>query len=380
MSRRDKFLVAPMVVLFMFHGLLYYIFPEQHYTSGENSGGWLSYIKYLCVMIALPALVRAQFPFRTIPWITIGISMLALTCMLQLYWAGEGNLLLMQFQMVVFGYFFGPFLLRFFEDPHLIRHFLFGTILVTFLCVLGEIIAGGSLGLFSRSGFRGVGPFVNPNNTGLIVAILASIHHFHVKQVAPNVIVGLIATTTLVVTGSKTAMIVYLAGLITAAPLSWLIFILVMGCIALVSYMDTLAEVWSLLELREMSLESGEIRSEGVTVLLRSLAEGPFVNLLFGTSNQSLVDNAYLDMMMYGGVMLLISFIAVQIFAAIFCFRNRYWLALMLHGLFFLSMLTTNIPRLWPTGYFYWALVSISFLLPHKTKFASKLHLKHQTP
>ena len=108
MSRRDNFLVAPMLVLFMSHGLLYYLFPEQHYTAGAGGSGWISYIKYLCLMIALPAIVRGRFHHHSAIWFAMGTSLLIVPVLIHLYWANEGNIILIQFQMASLGYFFLP--------------------------------------------------------------------------------------------------------------------------------------------------------------------------------------------------------------------------------------------------------------------------------
>jgi len=126
--------------------------------------------------------------------------------------------------------------------------------------------------------------------------------------------------------------------------------------------MDEIADLWSVFELRDFSLESGEIRSVNIFALLDKLANLSPVELLFGFTNTSLIDNAYLDMLSYGGVCLVMSFIVAQLISILHCIRLRMKLAGLLHGAFFLGMLTTDLPRLWPTGYMYWCLISITIL------------------
>jgi len=349
-----------MFVFFMSHGLLYYIFPEQHYTTG--GGGWISYIKYLCLLVALPALLNGRFDRRNTIWMAIGMVVIIVPFYLQLYWINEGNLLLVQFQLACLGYFFGPYILRFFSKLHRRNFYLLAALIITYMATLGEIALGNVIGVYSISGFRSIGAFINPNNTGIVVAILAVIYHQQCKRTWLNVVIALLSMVTLIITGSKTAIAIYAIGVIAILPLNWQFFFLLAVPVGIIINIEKLRDMWLLLELREFSLESGEIRSVGVTNLLNTFSERSLSDQFFGFTNQSLIDNAYLDIMAYGGGLLLGLFLTVQFVAVAVCIRRRLWFLILLHGLFFLSMLSTNILRLWPTGYMYWALIGISML------------------
>lgn len=360
MSRLDKFVVAPMFMLFVLHGLLYFVFPDQHYASAQGNGGWLSYLKYLCLLISLPALIRWQFKQRIVIWLTIGIGLLTVPFCLQLYWVHDRNLPLLQFQMAATGYFFAPFLIRFWDIPGHLNRYVFAILLISFLAAIGEIVLGGPLVEFSRSGFRSMGAFINPNNTGIVVAILAAIYHHEVTRKFSNAIVAVLVIATLAATGSKTAMVIYAIGIVAIRPIGWRVFLLSAVPLGMLLNAINVGELWSLLEMREMSLESGDIRSKSISNVFHILGDASVSQLLFGFSNQSLIDNAYLDIMTFGGGVLLFYFVIFQIASILACIRSRLDLGLLLHGLFFISMLTTNVPRLWPTGYMYWALIGIS--------------------
>lgn len=350
-----------MFVLFMSHGLAYYIFPEQHYAASE-SAGWLAYFKYLCLLVAIPALVRYHFDVGAAIWVAIGVGFVAVPLVLQILWVSKGNLLLMQFQMAIFGYFFAPFLLRFFAKPFRAQRYLFAALIITFATTAGDLILGGAFENFSRSGFRSVGPFVNPNNTGIVVALIAVLYHHVAKGALRNLSAVLLAVATIAITGSKTSMAIYALGLLIKAPMSWRIFFLFVAPVALAINAEQMGDLWAALELREFSSESGEIRSDNIKTMLEIISNAPLFDLLFGLANPLLIDNAYLDMMSYGGLILTTLFLVVQIASILACVANKLWLQLLLHGLLFLAMLTTNVPRIWPVGYFYWALVSLTIL------------------
>jgi hypothetical protein len=364
MFNRDSFLIAPILVLFMSHGLLYYVFPEQHYATG--SSGWISYIKYLCVFIALPALIHRKFNRHIEIWIVIGISVIVLPFCLHLHWGNDSNFLLIQFQMASLGYFFGPFIVRYFSEIKRKEYYLLIILIITIITTLSEILLGSFLDVYSRSGLRGIGPFINPNNTGIVVAIFAVIYHQQCKKTGFNIIIALLCIITLAATGSKTAMAMYIIGIILSIKISWKIFILLTVPILLIVNSENIRQVWSFLKLREFSFESGETRSFGIENLLHTYSNGSFLEILFGFSNQSQVDNTYLDILTYGGWFLLSLFLVLQAASVIICIQRRLSLLLVLHVLFFLAMLSTNITRLWPTGYIYWVLISITMIKPQR--------------
>ena len=369
MFRRDKYWIAPFFLVFIAHGLLYYAFPEQHYTSSEGGGGWISYLKYVCLIVTLPALVHARISSSTLSWVSFIVIPIGVSLCLQLYWVNENNLLLFQYTIAMFGYFFGPFALRFFESRVFVERFCLVAIFVIFASTTSELFFGGISQDFSRSGLRGAGPFINPNNTGIIVAILAAVYHYYSRTKVMNAVIALLAALTLVITGSKTGMAIYAAMAFVLLPSRWRFTVLLVVPLLLLMSMDEIADLWSVYELRDFSLESGEIRSVNIFALLEKLTDLSPMEALFGFSNTSLIDNAYLDMMSYGGVSLVMSFVVVQLISIFHCIRLRMKLAGLLHGAFFLAMLTTDLPRLWPTGYMYWCLISV-------TIFKARLHEK----
>lgn len=367
MSRREQFIIIPALIIFSLHGLLYYAFPDQNYASGGN-GGWISYIKYLCILLALPSLISYRFSSGAGVWTSTGIAFLLAPLPLYILWTTKSNILLFQYQLAVLGYFFAPFVAHTFSSPSLLRNSITGVLLISLAATTSEFLVGGIFGIFSRSGFRGVGPFVNPNNTGIVVALLAAYYHCTFPGAWKNIFIAFISIAILLMTGSKTAILIYSIGAFIAMPNTWRVLIAVV--IPFFGYLnlDALETVFKLMSLRDFSLESGAVRSNDAGQVLGILGNLPLTDLLFGFSNESLVDNTYLDIICYGGLYLLSFFLLAQLASVYICIRNgRSKLALM-HGLILLSMLTTNVPRLWPTGYVFWMMVGMSTYNPERQK------------
>jgi hypothetical protein len=364
MYRLKKLWVAALIVLFMVHGVLYYLYPDQHYTAASDGIGWISILKYLFILAALPALIPVSFSVEDIYWFVLGCGTIFVVLILQVYWANAGNPLLLQFVFPTLGYFFAPFLVRIFDSPQKIRLSVLLVVTITLVAITAEMSMEGLFTVFSRSGFRGIGPFINPNNTGIVIAVLAAVFHRLERRRAVNVILGLMIAVILVLTGSKTALFIYLVVVLTALGRVWRVPVVLAVGIAIVLSWDNLLHFFSLMELRELSLESGLTRSRNLSELGLILGHVSWSDALFGFSRESMIDNTYLDIFTFGGAFLLAFFVAVQGIAIAFCLVTKRRLMFLLHVLFFLAMLTTNVSRLWPTGYMYWALVGLSLLRP----------------
>jgi hypothetical protein len=153
--------------------------------------------------------------------------------------------------------------------------------------------------------------------------------------------------------GSKTAGLLLITGVLFSKQ-SWSKFATLFSiAVMAVIFSEDIAQVWRLLELREISTESGAIRGSDAEMVIRDFSNAGLLGLLFGISRESLVDNAYLDMVSYGGI-------SSQLISIFICLRCNFWFGVYLHSLIFISMLTTNTPRLWPVAYIYWALVGVS--------------------
>jgi hypothetical protein len=358
-EQKDR-LVALFVFVFFFHGIAYYFFPEQHYLAGEGSSGWIAYIKYICVFLSLPLLIKYRIKPQTVIWLSIGIVFVSAPFALQLYWLNELNPLIAQYQMPILGYFFAGYSLKLFSSSRRTEYLILFTLLVSFASMAAEIMLGDFFRAYSRSGLRSAGLFINPNNTGIFISIATSAYLFISKNSIRYLAATLLGFSIIAMSGSKTAVVLLLVGVLFSKQ-SWPKFaaILLTSLTAFI-YSKDILQIWQLLELREISTESGAIRGSDADSVIRMFSDASATGLLFGISRESLVDNAYIDMLSYGGISLAVTFFVSQVMSIYMCARRRFLFGIYLHGLIFLSMLTTNTLRLWPVAYIYWALVGVS--------------------
>lgn len=363
MSRRECYIVAPIFSIFLLHGILYYLFPEQHYTS-ENSGGWIASIKYICLALSLPLLIQSRFSKSRANWFWLGVVVLFLAVLLQVNSPEVRNVLLLQFAAAGLAYFYSPFFVRFFFENQRRVRWSFAVILITAICVLFELFIDSGIAYFSRSGWRAVGPFVNPNNTGIVVVLASAIYHFYSVGKLRNIFVAACVIFVLLAGGSKTAMFLYSVVLLFLMPARSAI--LTLSAVALVGifYFEEIGSFFTTSDFRSFSMESGQIRASDLAKYFYELRSASLSEVLFGFQVTSVIDNAYLDILSFGGIYLLMIFISAQIFSVWLCWKRNLKLGLILHSLLFAAMFTTNVPRLWPTGYIFWAIVGLSILKP----------------
>lgn len=229
--------------------------------------------------------------------------------------------------------------------------------------VIYDVSIGGVILNYSRSGLRAVGPFINPNNTGIVVALVGTALHHLTKNSLLNFIILALAILVLVLTGSKTALLIYAVGILFTIRRSEKVLLSVVFLTLLIFFTQPIVDFVNQFEIRQFSLESGQIRSSSFVKFLETVGTDGTLSLLFGFSNTSLVDNAYLDILGFGGLYLLLLFFLTQVFVFFLLITQNQYLMLVLLTQITCAMITTNIPRLWPTAYVYWAIVGVSFLV-----------------
>lgn len=356
MSRREIWALTPLLWIFLFHGFLYYLFPQQHYLESGSESGWISYIKYACVLFALPvALTLHRGDNRD--WLTVGFAIFLLNSVSLIYWSEEGNPLLLQYLLPTTGYFFAPYLSRLFSDVHRLRRYCIALLVMSAAAVIFEYYTGGYFQSFSRSGLRSTGPFINPNNTGIVAALVASVTHYQTKGRAGNVIAFFCCVPIIILTGSKTAAVVYAIGLIMSQGWMSRVAMIPLLTIIISLYAGGILDFSVHNDLRGLSLESARIRAQDYALLLNMAYSVPLLDLVFGFLSESLVDNAYIDLFAFGGLYTLIIFVVIQGWVTISSRSYEMKGVQLILFLMFLAMLSTNVPRLWPIAYAYWAMV-----------------------
>jgi hypothetical protein len=359
---RDNFLVVPLFFVFMLHGVLYILYPDAQYLSRGASSGWIQYIKYLCLILMLLISVRERTPNFYQGWLYFGIGLVVVSTLLSSRWVSSPNLLLIQFQLALMAYFSAPFLIRFFSERRRTIWSLWLVFLTTAVTMAYEYLVGGVIQNFSSSGFRSTGIFVNPNNAGIMIAVVATGLHHLSRRLLVNVTIFMVAVACLLLSASKTGIMLYAIGLILVKGLKIKIFILAVSLPALLFFLDEIALLADVMHLRSFSFESGAIRLGDFSKTVDAIgAEGIF-GIIFGFSDFSLLDNSYLEIITYGGFALLSVFILTQALTIYILVKMRYFFLLLIYFQLCVAMFTTNIPRLWPTGYIYWAIIGVAFL------------------
>lgn len=357
MSKREALIITPMLVIFIFHGLLYYIYPEYHYLTGGSDEGYIAYVKYACVLLALPAALTLPEAHAHRAWITTGVGIILLNALPYAHWASEGNILLLQYIVPTLAFFYAPYAIRLFRNTSVCKRLALITILTSAGAVVFEYANEGFFTSFSRSGIRTAGPFINPNNTAIVVSLLASFFHYRFKGMAINLIVAACCVLVLVLSGSKTGIFIYAVGWLASQKGVSKISVSILLFAVFFTYASDMVSSGTQNDLRGISLESAIIRLDDNRFLLQTIYHGQLADFFFGFSAQSLVDNAYLDIFSFGGIYLLIIFCTLQIWTLFVCGKYGLIEIRLFLLLIFLAMLSTNLPRLWPLAYVYWALV-----------------------
>lgn len=360
MYKREKYIITPLFIIFIYHGLLYYVFPEYHYLDSLSEEGWISYIKYGCLLLALP--IAVSTPRYKLSWPVIGVVILFLPLVNLLFWPAGVNQLIMQFQAPILGYFFAPYCQALFRDQSVVKRHGLALLLISSVAVIFEYSVGGYFESFSRSGIRSTGPFVNPNNTGIIVALTASTIHFQNKNRLVHLLSFLCCLSVIVLTGSKTAAVVYAIGILLSQNLLSRLAVVPLLVVILAIYTYGIVDFSIYEDLRGISLESARLRMQDYAYLLNMAYTVSLTEFIFGFSSVSLADNAYIDIFSFGGVFILVFFLIIQIWALSVSVARGSKVLSVLFVLLFISMLSTNIPRLWPTAYAFWVLVGIMAL------------------
>lgn len=355
-------MIILLTYIFFLNGALYYFFPSQHYLMG-GVGGWIQYIKYL-VFIPIILISCASLPNlkKYLSWYLVLFMFLIVTNLIGMVWVSEQNLLLFQL--------FFPFLTFIVAGGEnnfkiTLKDFCFFywvLILSTLLFSFFEVYYNTFGDIYSRSGFRATGPFMNPNNTGLVASLLSIIFYIIEPKKTHRIVSLLLCIFVILLSGSKTALLVYIIGLFFSVSAIHRVAIFITCAIlgmAFVFYQQVISLNTSI---REFTLESAYIRYQTITDLFTTYGQD-LKGILFGVYNTSLVDNAYLDILLFSGILMLVFFIFVQFIAVVKCIKAKNKVLLICHLMLFLMMLTTNIPRLWPLGYIYWLVVGLSFLL-----------------
>ncbi|GEM_PF-4846999 len=362
------------VCFFMLHGILYYLYPGQHYLLGGN--GWLQYLKYFFL---LPLLIYSLFHLpnleRNAVWYSVLFCFLILSIVDFYYWYSDFNLLLLQIILTFTSFISSRFISNLIGNIKIIRFYYLILSLLVVVALSVEFIYDIFGDIYSKSGFRAAGPFLNPNNTGLVMVFLSFLYQRVEKSKCLLFFSFFCTIYTIILTGSKTALLIYCIVLFFSFNNKKRVSLCLAGFIFLLTYLFFKGVFSADANFRDFSLESAYIRLNSISTLFGSYGND-IIGMLFGISNISLVDNAYLDTLFSSGLLIALLIISVQFLSFYKSVAAKNKLLLYSNVMLLLMMITTNITRLWPLGYIFWVVVSLSLLTENLKETKVKSYIK----
>lgn len=357
-------LFAFLCFLFFSHGVLYYFHIDQHYLASDF--GWLQLIKYIIFSTFILIFIIKGF-LRLNLFLFLLIQTIGL---LVIYTAENNNKIILVISFLVPTLcLLMPFCWLSKEISSLIRFSLLislSLIFINFLALVYEIANGPIVSSYSRSSFRATGIFVNPNNSSIFSVFLFCFVFLFSGNRFVKFFVFILTSFGLIVLGSKTGLLIFFILIFFLFFNSLVRFFLLLFVLV---YMLFLYNIIGFYELdvnfdfkyrSPLNFESAFIRIRDWMDLGRDLYNGSILNFLFGWRDVYFIDNGYMDILSNFGIFMLILFLVLQ---CVFIFISlRFGRFLILFNLIFLvAMITTNVHRIWPISYVYWALMGWSF-------------------
>ncbi|MEQ8363065.1 MAG: hypothetical protein RH948_09365 [Cyclobacteriaceae bacterium] len=359
MLRREKILTL-LVFLFLVHGTYYFLVPEDVH----NNESPIKYVKYFLVLLFMGFSLNEK--------ITEKLIFFLLWMPLAFYFNAINN----EPDWVNFvGYLLPAYLLFSNETLRKINWSFVVVWVILIASLLGYVeilFLDNHFYMYnaSKSDYRVVSIFLNPNNFGIVIAILTfSFILFLESSKYVNAIMFINGIMLVVFSGSKTALgifvmlTIYNSYRLIRNPKLYKIkrndvFLLpIIG--ALLFFLLRLIINFDYSSMRTLEWETLVVRFIDYSEFM-GLVEN---NFLFPWEDAvKNIDNIYLHLWGSFGFPILVLFVAFNI-ALFILVRSAF--AALLSSVFLIIGFTTNFLYLWPLGYFYWAVTSLIFTKPY---------------
>lgn len=314
MYKFSKISIYISVFIFLCHGFLYYYNPDKIYIYNVNQFNSLQYIKYFCIVYSVPFLIFIGVGKGHSPFSLLIVALAMISTFAYVSWLEDGNILIFQFIMGIAGYMYGQFLCENITQKRALSLSI-ALLTASFLAVLYEKFILQGANFFSRSGFRAIGPFINPNNTGIFCSVITTYILSQTNNRALRLSSIAFCASIVFLTGSKTAIILMIISIyMTSGTKSFSFSFLFLSPIVILSIIYMLEHI-DISDLRSFDLQSAYIRFSGASTFFYKLNTADFEGLSFGFSNRSLIDNFYLDLVGFSGIFSAALFIFIQICA-----------------------------------------------------------------
>ena len=374
-KRLNKFhywLLGAIVFLFFVHGALYVINPLDIY----NPSSPIKLIKYALLfglfMLGLRGLNYTKL---------LMLGILFITMFFFHYFSREIGYGVSTKSILLgfFGYAFPMLVIPLHKFIKKANYFKIVPIVLALSSLIGYVeyvFLRGLFEKFSGAGYRVVSIFVNPNNAGILFAIMTYfvLEKIEFNNALKNLLKGIVILNGIAIiflTGSKTALaaLVLFLGLhflkelinntnklLTTA--SKLLYLGSFVGIALIAFFeDRVIDKFSTFSLggdsREMNLNTGRIRLQSAMEFFERISDNFFYPY---RSSMMYIDNVYLEMWGDYGILVLILFLSFNIYLFFQCLKASAVFELSLLFVILVLGLSTNFIYLWPIGYIYWFL------------------------
>jgi len=333
-----NFIKISLVLLFFLHGVLYFLYPEDLH----NISSVIKLIKYiLIVLFALFFSLKVKFRkiFNSALFFIVFLSFYMISNSFEI----SEKLIL----------FLIPFLFMYMFIAEFNHHLIIKLTVVIYLItsIFSYVEYFFLNGIFSRFGFGDFGYrissiYINPNNCGITMLFISIYMLENSKNKIFNTIIYINTFLVVLLTISKTAMLLFFAYVLFKFFRQGIFILIVIGSVLLL-YVDTTIDV-------EVLLSSFRHRNEYNSLFLNLANENvffPFLNFVQYT------DNIYLQVWGYFGFLVATAFVIFNMLIMTVLFLKRDYVKLFTLILFILTGVTTNFLYTWPLSYMYWGFI-----------------------
>lgn len=363
--RRKSNLINFLVLLFLTHGFLFFLYPQDIY----NINSPIRYIKYIIIILLLVIVLNESKTFKIINYLLVSISLMLINII------AVGT----NFSLISFMNHIVPLSVFFFYDgisKHINTYKIAITtyVIMTFFGYFEYFFLHGLFARFADSGYRIVSIYINPNNLGLVIVLLTV--YILGKKIINKLGMVLIFLNSLMLiflSGSRNSMLVvfiiatlytmgFVANIIKKMKIKITSIIFAgVGCALFVAFLAIFSGILNIalqsLLLKTRSLTNTDLFSGRLNQYARFLDNAsesvifPYQRILAYT------DNLYFHIWGTFGLLILAVFLILNLYLLIKTVFENKKQHFMLLLVFLLSGVAENIIYLWPLAYFYWYLV-----------------------
>ena len=372
LKKYHRILLSGLIFLFFAHGLLYVFNPQDIY----NASSPIKLIKYVIILAFFILNVRKLNYSRLLILVLWFIGLFFFH-----YFSREIGLGVTpkSIALGLMGYSFPMLIIVLYPSLRKFNFIPIASWVLFIASIVGYVeflFLRGLFEKFSSAGYRVVSIFVNPNNAGIIFALMTYfvLEKMNFKSKRSQIIKAIVilnGAAIIFLTGSKTALaaLTLFLGLhfikemikntnellLNVGKFFYVLSLIGLSLIAV--FEDRVVDKFSALSLggdsREMSFNTGRIRLQSAIEFFDRVGDNFFYPY---RSSVMYIDNMYLEMWGDFGLLILLLFLTFNIYLFFRCLKTSAIFEASLLFVILVLGLSTNFIYLWPIGYIYWFL------------------------